>query len=116
MPPSASRTFPAPYQAVFDAAARVLPTLNMKIISADPSQGILNVSANLSLLSWGENVTIRMGSHDNTSTTVSVESAAKVLFTYGKNDRNITKIFEAIASALNQPVPPPTPPPYQQPG
>lgn len=101
-----SRTYYAPFQTVFDTTISILPSLSMRVVSADPTQGLIVVSANMSLMSWGENVTIRMGTHDNVQTTVSVDSIAKVLFTYGKNQRNVEKILDAISRALPQPQPP----------
>jgi hypothetical protein len=89
------------YAEVWEATGRALVHLGMTISSADPASGTLTASASLSLMSWGENLQVRVAAVDPTTTAVSVGSSLKFgLVDWGKNRKNIDRIHETIAAAL----------------
>ena len=106
-----ARTFSAPYQQTFDAVVQTLPLSKFTVNAADPANGTIQASSGLSMGSWGETISLRVGAVDAATTTVTVESGAKFGMTYGKNKRNVAKILDALSAAL-----PTTPSAPQGPG
>lgn len=95
----------APYAQVFEAAVQALPTIKMSVRSADPQQGVIVASTGMSLASWGEDVTIRLGaSEDGRSTNLWMESKMKFgLVNWGKHRKNFEAIVRAVQARLGPP-------------
>jgi hypothetical protein len=55
---SEPRIYPLPQHAVFNAALAGLPTTKLKVLGADPAQGIIWVDKGMGLASWGEKVMV----------------------------------------------------------
>jgi hypothetical protein len=88
----------APYQEAFEATLQALPTVSMSIRAADPQQGVITASTGVSLTSWGEDLTIRLGAaEDGQGTELWMESKMKFgLVNWGKHQKN----FQAVANAV----------------
>ena len=93
---------------VFQAAQQTLPTIKkMKIKSADPATGRIEASSGMSMASWGENVIIEVWEHAPGWSGVRVTSGVKAqLADWGKNKKNIAKVFDALSAALGTPAQP----------
>jgi len=106
-------TLPAPYAVAFDATARSLPAAKMSLRSADQASGVIIASTSISLMSWGEDITIRLqGNEDGDTTSLWMESKLKFgLVNWGKHDQNFKNVVNAVMAQLQGPPPPQTPPP-----
>lgn len=97
MPPT-SVHYPYAYRTVFDSVCAVLPRLGYQIVSADPATGVIQAGAGMSVLSWGENILVRIGSGAAGDTEVLVTSGLKFgLVDWGKNQQNISRIHADLA-------------------
>jgi hypothetical protein len=93
---------------VFQAAQHVLPTVKkMKVKSADQSTGRIVASSGMSMASWGEEVIIDVWEHSPGWAGVRVTSQLKAqLVDWGKNKKNLAKVFDALSAALGTPAQP----------
>jgi hypothetical protein len=115
---SASRRFTGhDYPAVFDAVCKAARAEKMAVRATDPANGIVSVSSDMTAFSWGENADIRVwpiSDADGGGIGVAIESKLKFgLVDWGKNQRNIDKLFQRVDHVLADPaayVDPPTPP------
>lgn len=115
--------FPRPYAEVFRSLVSVLPQHKIEVVSADEPSGTIHAKTGVTMRTWGETLTIRLGSPDGGATTeMVVESNLKFgLAAWGKHDKNFATITNAVNTALAGPTPPPTgqagqpPPPQPQP-
>lgn len=99
-----AHSYPADYETVFDAVCKAVQAEGMSIQAADQSSGAIRVSSTVSMASWGENVSIQVGVDQAGQTQVAVRSALKFgLVDWGKNQKNIDKIFFRIADVLQNP-------------
>ena len=117
--------FPFDKRTVFAALLRaVLKVEGMSIHSSDQLSGRVVVKAGMSLLSWGENIPITLTEPSPNKTLVQIASTPKTgvsqggflsgggLFvsgdvTFGKNQRNVDRIFSALSVELSKVAPPP---------
>jgi hypothetical protein len=112
----ASRRFAGEFDTVFDAVCRAARAEQMKVRHADPATGIVAVSSDMTAFSWGENADIRVwriDESDGGGIGVAVESKLKFgLVDWGKNKRNIDKLFARVDHVLADPAayPDPVPP------
>jgi hypothetical protein len=114
----------APYQEAFEATLQALPTISMGIRAADPQQGVITASTGVSLTSWGEDLTIRLGAaEDGHGTDLWMESKMKFgLVNWGKHQKNFQAVANAVQARLAgggqpiQPQQPPQAPPGTPPG
>lgn len=91
----------APYVAAFDATCRALTGLGVTIKTADPTTGVIDGVWPMGLASWGEKIHVEVGQADPTRAVVSFSSALRFgIVDWGKNQKNVTKIAEAIPEAL----------------
>ena len=96
------RTYEGSVEAVQQAVERALADERMKVQSSNP--GRIEAGANISIWSWGENVTVDLASASPSSTIVTVTSASKIpitLFDWGKNKANIKKVFGRLDASLS---------------
>jgi hypothetical protein len=99
--------FPYSYDQVFSGLLRVLPENGFKVKSDDKDIGRIECSSGMSMLSWGENLSITVEEIDPCSARVDIHSGLKLqgtrqaLFTgEGKNAKNVSLIVSALTSYL----------------
>ena len=116
----ASRRFLGDYDTVFDAVTKAARAEKMAVRYADPNTGIVSISADMTAFSWGENADIqvwRIADEDGGGIGVAIQSKLKFgLVDWGKNKRNIDKLFARVDHVLADPdayVTPPTPASWQ---
>jgi hypothetical protein len=107
--------FPQPYEVVFRTLTEILPSqCKMQIRRADGATGIIEAASSAGMLTWGENLVIRVGASGDAATVVQIDSSLKFgLVAWGKHQKNFDAVFGALSSRLGvAPTPlPPTPPP-----
>jgi hypothetical protein len=110
----ASRRFLGDYDKVFDAVCKAAQAEKMSVRFADPSTGIVSISSEMTAFSWGENADIRVWRIEETDgggIGVAIESKLKFgLVDWGKNKRNIDKLFNRVDHVLADPDAYKTPP------
>ncbi len=130
MPSSTPTLYPYPFASVWDALGRVLPHLGFQIIGADPATGLLRLRGGTgSIMSAGENLSVRAGGPDPQHTVVVIESGVRLgVTTYARTRSNFDTILGTLGQYLDQhyvahrapdapPIglpPPPAPPPPPQ--
>lgn len=99
--------FPYGYDQVFSGLLRVLPENNFKVKSHDKDIGRIECSSGMSLLSWGENISISVEEIDPYSTRLNIHSGLKVQGTRqaiitgeSKNAKNVSSIIAALTNYL----------------
>lgn len=123
MPSSTPATYPYTFTAVWDALQRVLPHLGFQVVGADPTTGVLQLrGVSGSVMSLGENLTVKAGAPDAFHTVVQVESGIRLgIATYARTNSNFDTILRTLGGYLDQhylahrapdapPVPLPPPP------
>jgi predicted RNA-binding Zn-ribbon protein involved in translation (DUF1610 family) len=110
--------FPFDKRTVFNALLRAIPRAGMSVHSFDPLSGRVVAKAGASLFSWGENIPIALSEPSPNKTLVRVSSTPKTgsSFTgfmgddgfivggnldFGKNRKNVEKIFSELSSELS---------------
>lgn len=92
-----------PIDGVYDATISAVRKINnMEIDSMNDMMHTISVKVRISLLSWGESMLITLNSIDKDSTQISIASTAKQLVDFGKNNRNIVDIMNAISTQLKR--------------
>lgn len=82
------KTYPHPYDEIFEASLRTIKQLDWKLISKDRRAGEIKAQTGTTLRSWGEDVSIDVF-REATGSTISVLSEAPFqLFDWGKNEEN----------------------------
>ena len=100
----ATHQFAHDYSTVFDATVAAVQTSGMTVKSADPTSGMIIGSASMGMASWGEDLTLRLWQDHDGQTSVQASSSLKFgLVDWGKNKKNIDKLFAAIQSHVNNP-------------
>ncbi len=101
---------------VFQAATAAVPNIKkMKVKTADPNTGRIVAGSGMTMASWGEEVIIDVWEHAPGWAGVRVTSQLKAqLVDWGKNKKNIAKVFDAISAQVGM-QPQPMPQPQQQP-
>lgn len=96
-------TYPYPYQAVFDAVVAVAPSIPFTIQGADPAIGTIWASSPMTLMKWGERVTVSLWEARPGFTGIAVTSELKfgLADPFGLNQRNINKFFAALTPYLD---------------
>ena len=101
--------YPYPKEDVFKAILQAIPKISgMKIDNSDLISGRIMVKSGVSLTSWGENVPITLIETSPGKTRVNVISTPKtgIMFggalDFGKNRKNIERIFEETSKILSK--------------
>ena len=115
---STTLTIPHPYAQVFRTLVGVLPQHKMAVVSADEAGDLITAKTGMTLRTWGETLTIRLGSPDGGSTTdMVIESNLKFgVAAWGKHQQNFDTILNALRTVFAAPAPQaaaPQPPPPQ---
>ena len=102
MATSAPVNIPHPYNEVFRTIVALLPENKMKLVSADEAQGIIKARTKANLITWGENITVRLGSPDaGATTTMVIKSTLRFGLARGVNaKKNFATITNATVTAL----------------
>lgn len=104
----AVRTYTGDYATIFAAVSTAVQAEGMRILVADAARGVVDASVPLSWASWGENVHISVGVDQAGGVVVSMSSGLKAaIVDWGRNRRNIERVFERIDAVLATPVPGP---------
>ncbi|MBR51618.1 MAG: hypothetical protein CMD58_03790 [Gammaproteobacteria bacterium] len=88
------------YEDVFKGFCDVIPRIGFKLISNDKTNGVIQASTNISLLSWGENITIYLKKEEN-STIAILKSSLKMSTNIFAGDKHM-KNFNLLVNALNE--------------
>ena len=98
--------FPYTYDQVFSGLLVALQRIEFTIKSHDKDIGRIECSTGMSLLSWGENISITVEEIDSDHTRVNIQSGLKVtgrqaaITAEGRNAKNVSKIIAALSSYL----------------
>jgi hypothetical protein len=101
-----SMAFPASGAAVFQACMQAVPQSGFKLKGSDEASGQIYARKGLSLMSWGESITITVTADGRV--TIKSSSLPFQLVAYGRNQGNVNKLFAAIGP-LVQAQPPAAP-------
>lgn len=95
-------SFPHPFKKVFDAVQATCKRLDWKIEKSDERKGHIEALVGMSVLSWGEKVSVNVSGIDDRSTGVHVtsESYGSILSMF-KNPKNINKFLKELEKALS---------------
>lgn len=97
------KTFDKKYNKVFDACHQALEAMDIEVSSSNKSKGIIHASTGSSLLSWGEEIEIKIDDISEYKTRVTVKSETQAqLISWGKNDRNKEEIISKISKYLSK--------------
>jgi hypothetical protein len=101
----AEAVFPQPRERVYDAVvAAIEGSPKLKVRSADPVQGHLDVSKSISWKSWGERITVDLAEASPGQTRMRIRSAVRAqLVDWGVNRQNVEAIIEATTQQLGAP-------------
>ncbi len=98
-----TRIIPGAYDAVFRAVCDAAMAASMMIRMADPATGVVEMTTDVSLHSWGEKVSVHL-SPGHTDVQVTIISALQFgLVDWGRNGKNINTLFDHIARAATHP-------------
>lgn len=87
---------------VFEASKKALRNLKMEIGYTDISKGIVEAATGTSLLSWGEDIQLRVN-RKAYKTCVKVKSTSKSQFiSWGKNESNEKNIIAEITKIIGR--------------
>lgn len=97
------KTFKYSFEEVFGQCKKALNRLNININYSSKSDGLIQASTKGSILSWGEDIEIKVKFIENKLTKVIVESNATAqLFSWGKDSTNERNIIEAISANFDK--------------
>jgi Protein of unknown function (DUF2510) len=103
MAKQASRRYPYDYATVLDYTARAIPLAgsNYQVLSVDPQTGHINVSSQMNLMSWGNNMSIMVVSETPEWTRVDMVVSMKFgVVDWGQRSKDVAALFAAIDSVL----------------
>ena len=103
MAKQASRRYPYDYATVLDYTARAIPLAGSKyqVLSVDPQRGVITVSSQMNLVTWGNNVSIAVVAETPEWTRVDMVVAMKFgVVDWGQRNKDIAALFTAIDSVL----------------
>ena len=117
MATSSPITIAHPYAEVFRTLVAALPQHKIEIVGTDEAQGVIHAKTGINLRTWGETITIQLGSHDGGATTeMIIDSKLKFgLAGWGKHESNFATITQAVQTALGGPASQPSPQQQQAP-
>jgi hypothetical protein len=103
------QTFAVPWEQAYPKVVEAIPTVpKMRVRTADPSTGRIEVNKKMGWKSWGENVFVDVFQPGPGQTTVKVRSEVKAqLVDWGVNKQNVQSILAAVSQALGTAPPPP---------
>lgn len=98
---SEPRVYPAPAQVVFDALIAGARQVGLVVTGADPQQGVVWADKQMTLMSWGEVITMYVRPEGPQQTSVVVESRLKFgLVAWGAHKKNFELVHRALDIGL----------------
>lgn len=95
-----------PIVAVYNAVIYAAQSIKYKIKSADPNTHTIVIDVGMSLLTWGERMTVNLYQIEGGRTSVIFNSKSNLgteIAANSKNKKNIEKLVNAIPQFLQQP-------------
>lgn len=90
------RTFQGTERDIFELCLKVIENLNWEIANFNHTTGTIKAETNISLLSWGENIEIKIKQvEDGLNIQMNSESHSQII-DWGNNAQNITKFFSSL--------------------
>lgn len=90
------RTFQGIESDIFELCIKVIKSLNWEIATFNHITGTIKAETNMSLLSWGETIEIKIKQmEDGLNIRINSESRSQII-DWGKNAENIAKFFSAL--------------------
>lgn len=92
-------TFPGTTEQITEACLQALRECRFSVEDSSVAQGRIRARAGISVRSWGENITVTVGTNGNTE----IVSKCRMRTTtadWGKNRANVNKLFSVMRSAL----------------
>jgi hypothetical protein len=106
------REFGGEYRDVFDAVVRAVRVEGMTVTLADGAVGVVGVSSPMSAFSWGEDAEVRVWQAQPGVIGVGMQSKLKFgLVDWGRNKKNLDRLFARVQAELDAPTPAPATPP-----
>lgn len=96
-------SYPQPVNRVYVALYQSVSKLDMKIVSDNPSAGCLIAHNSHSFATDGEDITVNVAPLPTGGTAATVQSrctSTRQIFDFGKNKKNVNKIFEGAQAYL----------------
>jgi len=91
------REYSLSYDTVFEKAIDAVGACEWQITFADKSVGIISAKTPTSLLSWGDEVSIKVRKNDNNLIRIDVSAGtSRQMFDWGKNKGNIKKFYRKL--------------------
>jgi hypothetical protein len=102
------QTFAVPWEQAYPKVLEAIPTVpKMRVRTADPSTGRIEVNKKISWKSWGEDIFVDVYQPTPGQTTVKVRSEVKAqLVDWGVNKQNVQSILAAVSQAFGAAPPP----------
>jgi hypothetical protein len=94
---------PFSYDKTYDALVKAIPRAGLKLQSEDKLLGRITATTGISLMSYGENITLLVEKVDAESALVRIESSLKValnLFGGSKHQKNFDLLIAALSAEL----------------
>ena len=93
--------YQAPIEEVYQATRNAIESLKWKITSEDQATFSIQASVPMSMLTWGDKLTVTLAVVENDRVKVNVQSKSGLqIVDYGKNKKNILALYEAIEVEL----------------
>ena len=88
------REYAAEYDEVYDQAVNAVTTLAWDLKQTEKESGLIQAETPAGALTSGDEVTVRITEGDNGKVKVGVTSVSNQAFDWGKNEKNISKLYE----------------------
>jgi hypothetical protein len=92
------------FEKLFDVCIEAANLSGFKVVDRRTAEGAITLSSPVSLYSWGENVFVQISKFGDL-VEVEIKSQCKLrtqIIDWGKNKRNITKIYGYVESLLSK--------------
>ncbi|HCJ7330168.1 TPA: hypothetical protein NVH56_003771 [Enterobacter hormaechei subsp. xiangfangensis] len=102
---STQQIFPFPADIAYEKLIETIPEVGMSIKQKDDVLRRVSVSADISLFSWGENVSIVVNADGDKSCTVGIDSSLKLgvnVTGAHRHQKNFDKIIYALSNKLKE--------------
>ena len=98
---SETREYKGNFIEIFNSCLNAIENLNWNISSSDDIEGIIEANTNASLLSWGEDIDIRLQDMNGIVSVIISSEAPAQLIDWGKNAKNIETFFPVLESLIS---------------
>jgi hypothetical protein len=92
-------TFPGTTEQITKACLQAIQECRFSVQDSSVTQGHIRARARINFRSWGENITVTVGTNGNTEI-VSESWMPITTADWGKNRANVNKLFSIVRSAL----------------